>query len=64
MLLGEVITETDPTRVMTRGVSGVEGIFSITGGPLYHGDDLIGAVAFFRDIRATAIARRSAREPR
>jgi signal transduction histidine kinase len=50
MLVGEVITEADPTHVMTRGVSGVECAFSVTGGPLYHGDDVIGAVAFFRDI--------------
>ena len=47
MLHGEVITDADPTQIITRGKSGVEGVYTVTGGPLYHGDDIIGAVAFF-----------------
>ena len=50
MLHGEAITDADPAQIITRGESGRDGVFSITGGPLYHDEQVTGAVAFFRDI--------------
>jgi PAS domain S-box-containing protein len=50
LLHGESITDADPTQIMTRGESGREGVFSVTGKLLYHEERISGAVVFFRDI--------------
>jgi hypothetical protein len=46
MLRGETITGADPALILARYADGAEEVFSVTGGPIFEGGKIAGAVVF------------------